>query len=254
MVRGLYSAYTGMVAQQQKMDVISNNLANVDTTGFKKDGAVFKSFKDVYTLKINDPETPSANRIGTLNQGVHLDTIYTYHTQGSLNQTDDPLNIAIQGQGMIAIAKTDNQGNTAEYYTRDGSFTLDNNRNLVTKDGFAVLGENGPITLPGSNISIDSNGNIYSDNEFVDKIRIIDIENKDTLRKIGDNLYSPTGDTKTADFNGSVAQGFLEVSNVDTVKEMVEMINVMRAYESNQKVMTTYDGVLDKAVNSVGRL
>jgi flagellar basal-body rod protein FlgG len=254
MVRGLYSAYTGMVAQQQKMDIVSNNLANVDTTGFKKDGAIFKSFKDAYTFKINDPETSMANKIGTLNQGVNLDRIYTDHTQGSLKQTDDPLNIAIDEQGMIVVGKKDKDGNVIEHYTRDGSLAISSTGDLITKDGYNVLGNNGPIKLDNNHITIDRKGNIYSDNKFIDKIKLVNIDNKDTLRKVGNNIYSSTEDTTTKEFTGKIEQGFLEASNVNSVEEMIEMINVMRAYESNQKIITTYDSILEKSVNSIGRL
>ena len=254
MVRGLYSSYTGMVAQQQKLDIISNNLANVDTTGYKKDGAIFESFKDAFTLKIKDPEKPGYTRIGTLNQGVSLERIFTHHTQGALKQTDDFLNIAIQGEGFIKVNKIDSNGKETEYYTRDGSFSLDAEGNLLTKDGYFVMGENGIITLENSDIQIDSQGNIYSNNQLVDKIALVNVENKDSLRKVGSNLYKTTQETQITDFNGSIAQGFLEASNVDTVREMVEMINVMRGYESNQKVLTSYDTLLDKSVNSIGRL
>lgn len=254
MVRGLYTAYTGMLAQQQKMDTISNNLANANTIGFKKDGVVFKSFKDVYMIKINDPEQMGNKRIGKASLGVKAGEIYTDFEQGALIQTDNPINMALQGKGMFVVGSIDRQGNLIEKYTRDGSFMLNPNGQIVSTDGYFLLGNNGPIIVNNSNIRISEEGNIYDENDLIDKVKTIDFENLQSLKKIGGNIYEATEQTIIKDFEGQVVQGFTEASNVNSIDEMINMINVMRTYETNQKVISTYDTTLEKSVNEVGRL
>lgn len=254
MVRGLYTAYTGMLAQQQKMDTISNNLANANTAGFKKDGVVFESFRDLYMVKINDPELIGSQRIGRASLGVKTGEVYTNFEQGALLQTDNPLNMALQGTGMFAVGVMDREGNLMERYTRDGSFTLNPNGQIVSTDGYFLLGNNGPINVNNSNIRITEEGNIYEGEDFIDQIRIIDFENLQSLRKMGGNLYEQTAQSMIKDFEGQVIQGFTEGSNVSSMDEMIHMINVMRTYETNQKVIATYDTTLEKSVNEVGRI
>lgn len=256
MVRGLYTASNGMIAQQQKMDIISNNLANVNTTGFKKDGVIVESFDDVLTTKVNDVNVPGNQMIGKMTLGCKVGNIYTDHTQGGATITGDPYNIAILGTGMVAIGVADKEGNMNTKYSRDGSFTLSNDGTLMTREGNYVLGENGKIVIPSgsSNIRISEDGRIFDNDKVIDKISLTDFENPETLRKTGDNLYSKIEDTVEQEFGGKLLQGYLESSNVNTVREMVDMISVMRTYEANQKVIHTQDETLKKAVNEVGRL
>lgn len=249
MLRGLYTAYTGMRAQQDKMDTISNNLANVDTAGFKKDHVVLTSFKEVLTYKINDPERYGSDHIGEMSLGVKVDEIYTDHVQGSLKQTDEPLNIALQGQGMMKVGEMNADGTMTEKYTRDGSLNIDQDGRLVTNDGLFVLGEEGGIiTLDQYNVRINRDGTIYSNENRMGKIQLVGIEDMKTLRKQGSSLYIGTENTVETAFTGIVEQGFLESSNANSIEEMINMINVMRTYESNQKIVQTYDTSLEKAV------
>lgn len=256
MLRGLYTASNGMVAQQQKMDIISNNLANVNTTGFKRDGVIIKSFDEVLTAKVNDPDVLSNQVIGKMSMGCKINNVYTDYSQGGATITSDPYNIAILGEGMVAIGVEDSEGNMSVKYTRDGSFTLSPDGNLLTREGNYVLGEKGKINIPitSNNIRISEDGRIFNDDKIIDKISLTDFENPKSLRKIGDNLYVGTKDTKQKEFSSKIIQGHIESSNVNTVREMVEMINVMRTYESNQKVIHTQDETLGKAVNEVGKL
>ncbi len=254
MLRGLYTAYTGMLAQQQKMDTISNNLANVNTIGFKKDAAVFEAFEDVYKIKINDPEAIGQKSIGKGNLGVKVGEIYTDFTQGTFQQTDSPIDLALEGSGMFVIGVPNGDGELSYKYTRDGSFNMDSQGRLVTQEGFFLIGENGPITLANTNVRISEEGNIFSGAELADKVRIVDFENLNQLKKVGSNFYEASDTAGEKAFGGKVIQGFLESSNVSSMDEMIHMINVMRTYESNQKIITTYDTTLDKAVNEVGRV
>ncbi|MCT4596747.1 MAG: flagellar hook-basal body protein [Vallitalea sp.] len=256
MVKGLYTASNGMIAQQHKMDVISNNLANVNTTGFKKDGVIVESFDEMLITKVNDPNVSGNEVIGKMTLGCKVGNVYTDHSQGGATITGDPYNIAILGEGMVAIGVEDKEGNMSVKYTRDGSFTLSSDGTLLTREGNYVLGEKGKIVIPNgsNNIRISEDGRIFDDDKIIDKISLTDFENPETLRKIGDNLYVKTEDTIEQDFSSKILQGHLESSNVNTVKEMVEMINVMRTYEANQKVIHTQDETLGKAVNEVGRI
>lgn len=254
MLRGLYTAYTGMEAQQHKMDIVANNLANANTAGFKQDNVVFKSFSEVLAIKINDPEVKSNTRVGKMTLGVQVDNIYTNFEQGALNLTDDPFNMALQGEGMITVGKMNEDGTFNERFTRDGALTLNQNGELMTRDGYYVLGENGKITIPTGQMSVSENGSIYVDNELVDKIQITNFDNLLALKKVGDSQYVMTDRTTKTEFTGALIQGFEESSNVNSVKEMIEMINLQRTYEANQKVLTTYDGTLENVVNNVGRV
>lgn len=254
MMRGLYTAYTGMLAQQQKMDTVSNNLANVNTTGYKKDAALFESFKEVYMVKINDPEQPGVHKIGSASLGVKVGEVYTDYGQGALLQTDDPLNIALDGSGMFAIGMYDKEGNLTEKYTRDGSFGMNASGQLVTKDGFFLLGEDGPITVPNNQVRITEKGFIFDGTNEVNKIKVVDFENSNTLKKITGGFYETTEPTTLKDFSGTFVQGYVEGSNASSIEEMINMINVMRTYETNQKVVSTYDETMGKAVSEIGRL
>lgn len=254
MLRGLYTAYTGMEAQQYKMDIISNNLANANTNGFKQDNVVFKSFSEVLATKINDPEVKSNRTIGKMTLGVAVDNVYTNFEQGAFTGTEDPFSFAIEGEGMITLGEQKEDGTFIERFTRDGAFTLDQNGALVTKDGYYVLGENGIITMPTGTPTVTQDGKIYVNNKYVDQLQLTGFENMFALKKAGDSQYFQTDRTQKTDFTGVVRQGFDEASNVNSVKEMIEMINVMRTYEANQKVLTTYDGTLENVVNNVGRV
>ncbi|MDA3845618.1 MAG: flagellar basal-body rod protein FlgF [Vallitaleaceae bacterium] len=255
MLRGLYTAYTGMNAQQQRMDTISNNLANVNTTGYKKDGVFFESFKELYISKINDPETSANSRIGTMSFGVQIGETYVDHAQGSITQTGIVNHLAIQGDGFFVAGSLNEDGTFSEKYTRDGSFNLGPNGQLMTSDGLYVLGEEGPITVSNLNgLIISEQGDVFDGATRVGKIRMVGIEDPNKLNKLGGSLYDKTTESVEKAFEGTVMQGYLEASNVNSVEEMVNMINVMRSYESSQKVLTTYDSTLDQAVNQIGRM
>lgn len=256
MIRGLYTSAVGMMTQMQKMDVVSNNIANSDTTGFKKDTTVVRSFSEELTKRLDDPKyrlIKFNQGIGNMSLGVFVDEVYTDFSTGSFKETGGSLDCAISGDGFFAVNVTDQNGQTTEKYTRDGSFTLDINNNLRTTEGNYVVGEGGNITVPNGVITIDSKGNIYSNNEFVDKLKIVDFSNKESLRKVGDNLYETIDESNQTDFTGNIVQGRLESSNVNPVQEMVKMISLARNYEANQKMVQTHDSTLSRAVNDIGK-
>ena len=351
MVRGLYISASSAVTEGKRVDTIANNIANVNTTGFKKDTLVSESFPDVliakmggefpdkdilrlrnssneintvsegeaYTVKTNSgffnvetnlgisrnrsikfevneenylvtPQgdyilgvngrintggapvsfdnrgqilaggtvidrfkiTNPLNVIGNISAGVHVDEIRTDFTQGHLDPTGNSTDLAIKGNGFFAI-----DVNGEERYSRDGSFTLNSEGYLVNKDGHKVLGEKGFIKIEGKNISINEIGEILLDGSIVDKLKLVDFEDYKALRKEGDSLYTALNDDwpdNAKEFSGVVNQGFLEGSNVNSIKEMVDMISMLRSYEANQRLIKAHDELLGRAVNDVGKL
>ena len=176
MLRGLYTAYTGMLNEQYRMDIMSNNLANADTTGFKKEGSTSQSYSEVMAVKIKDTtefrNTPK--RLGTMSLGVKIGETYTDFDQGSLRDTGNTYDLAISGDGFFNIEFTNKAGETSTKYTRDGGFTVTADGYLVTKDGDYVLGQNGRIQLSttAANTVIDGDGRIYQDDRLVAQLKI----------------------------------------------------------------------------------
>lgn len=268
MVKGLYTAHTGMVNEQRRLDVISNNLANSNTTGFKKEGATAQSFDHELAIKIKDTSYAGGRiprAIGTIHLGAKIGETYTNYDQGSMRITDEQTDMALAGNGFFAIAFADKNGNTTVKYTRDGAFTVDADGYLVTGDGDHVLTPNGAMNTnpaqgnyvrvdPNQPFTVDQQGNIYQNGVVVSQIGVVDVANYDFIAKYGENLYDLVDGGQIVASNASVEQGCLEASNVNVIDEMVTMIAISRAYEAGQKVIQTEDSTLDKAVNTVGRV
>lgn len=258
MIRGLYTSGWSMLANTKKMDVISNNLANAATNAYKKDSLIFESFPSVLTKRLNDTRSrlnPSGT-VGSMELGNDVGEVYTYYNQGQLVKTDNKTDLAINGTGaaFFAVEVPQQGGEGKEYYTRDGAFVLSSEGQLMTGDGYAVVGENGPIFLKGDNFDVQDDGTIIQDGQRIGKLKIVEFNDTTALKKYGSNLVQADEGTEAKDFTGTVVQGYVEQSNVNIVREMVDMISVMRAYEANQKVLQAEDGTLEKAVNEVGTL
>ena len=257
MVKGLYTAYTGMINEQHRMDTLSNNLANSTTVGFKKEGSTSQSFDTVLSYKLKDTsESPNiARRIGHDDPGVKIGENYTDWDQGSFKITDNTYDLALSGDGFFTIEFTNKAGETSTKYTRDGSFTLTEDGYLVTSDGDYVMGTNGRIQLDTlKDSSIDSQGNIYQDDTLVATIQLTDFEDYNYLEKYGENLYQPVEGATFRDADAKVYSGYLEMSNVNIVSEMVDLISITRQYESNQKIIQSIDDTLEIASTRLGRL
>lgn len=256
MIRGLYAGYTGMLNQQYRMDTITNNLANATTVGFKREGATSKSFEDVMAVKIKDSSVGyDIEPIGQLNLGVKIGENYTDYNQGSLRETGNPFDLALDGKGFFAVSFTNKDGLEMTKYTRDGNFTMDAEGMLRTKDGDFVLNDAGTtISIPtnATEILVDDLGRIYADGSYVDQVGITDFEDYNYLEKYGENMYTLVEGGVEQPAEAKAVQGYLEMSNINVVSEMVEMINITRAYEANQKAIQTADSMLDKSVNSIG--
>lgn len=258
MVKGLYTAYTGMINQEHRMDVLTNNLANADTNGFKKEGATSQSFGDVLAYKIKDASEGAhlARRIGTNNPGVKIGENYTDFSQGPLKVTDNTFDLALTDKGFFAIEFTNKSGVSSVKYTRDGNFTLTVDGYLVTQEGDAVLGTDGnPIQIdPQLDTMIDSGGRIIQDGTVVATVQVTDFEDYNYLEHYGENYYQPVDGAVETEPLAKIYSGYLETSNMSIVTEMVNMITVAREYDSNQRIITTYDSTLDIAANQIGRL
>ena len=259
MLRGLYTAYTGMLNEQYRMDIMSNNLANADTVGYKKEGSTSQSYSEVMAVKIKDttenPNTPK--QLGNMSLGVKIGETYTDFSQGSFKDTGNTYDLALSGDGFFNIEFTNKAGETSTKYTRAGSFTVTTDGYLTTKDGDYVLGENGRIKLSttAGNTVITEDGSIYQDDKLVTKIKITEFEDTNYLTHYGESMWDATEGAVAEDAtDAKVHQGYLEMSNISVVTEMVNMISIQRQYEANQKLITTYDESLDKSVNQIGRI
>ena len=258
MLKGLYTVHTGLRNEQNRMDIMTNNLANASTVGFKKEGATSQCFGDVLAYKLKDTSVGLDNiqRIGVNNPGVKIGENYTDYSQGSFRVTENTYDLALAGEGFFAVEYTNTAGETDTKYTRAGAFSLDIDGFLVSKDGHYVLDTNSQRiqlnTLADS--LIDGQGYIYQNGNAVAQIAVVDFEDYNYLEKYGDTYYQAIEGAKLTESSATVNSGYLEMSNVKIVNEMVNMISITRAYETNQKIMQTYDGSLDIAVNQLGKL
>ena len=254
MIRGWYTGASGMNAQQNRLDAISNNLANVDTAGYKIDITVSKSFSELLLRRTNLDgvyETPfgsaeAAPIIGKLGLGIETNENYTDFAQGSFRQTDQSTDVAFGGKGFFSV-----QTPLGERYTRDGNFIIGKEGILETKDGYPVLGEKGFIHVENDKFTVNEDGIISSqeDSEIIDRFKVVRFDNERYLKKMGNNLYSANDISGSAHIaEGSerprFLQGYMETSNVNVVNEMVQMIEVNRAYEANQKTITSEDSMM----------
>ena len=260
MVRALYTAWTGLRNEEKRMDVVTNNMANANTTGYKKVDVTAQSFDRQLAVKINDVTegVDVVRGIGGVTLGVKIGETYYDMSQGNFRETGNVYNFALAGNGFFTISTTDKSGTEHIRYTRDGDFTVTKDGYLVTKDGDYVLGEGGNrIQIPNANteqISVNELGEIYSGDNYVSTLQIVDFESYEFLSSYGENMYEAVEGAEIINADVKVHQGYLEMSNVNMVTEMVDMIAITRAYETNQKMIQTIDNILDKAANEVGRV
>lgn len=251
LIRGIYIAASGMLVESLRSDVTANNLANANTAGFKKDFAVIKDYDSRQIRRVHDG--PKEPEIGPMGSGAWIDTIATRHSGGIMRVTNNTLDVAIEGKGFFAV-----QTENGVRYTRNGAFTRSANGELVTQEGYRVLGQNGPINLDpagqAGKITIAEDGRIFLDEVENNTLQFFTFEEEHRLRKEGANLYRPPEGVQAEAAPPTVRQGMLELSNVNVITEMVNMIAGFRAYETNAKVVQTHDALLDKAVNEVTRL
>lgn len=348
MIRGLYISASSAIAEAKRIDVIANNIANVNSSGYKKDVMVTQNFPEILISRINDRfdkdlkgggasgsgttgetdgdlytaearsgyfnvETPLGisrsrsirfmadeegflvtpqgnyilgqkgrintggaditvdetgqvlaggtavdrlkvsnplNVLGHLSYGIHSSEIMIDFEQGQLNSTGNSFDLALRGKGFFCIDTPE-----GERYTRNGSFAKDAEGWLVTKEGYRVIGEGGYIMIDGSDMTVNEKGEVFSGAQLVDKLKLVDFDDYKVLRKEGNGLIKIAEgvEAEPAITAGMIQQGFLEGSNVNSVKEMVEMLTMMRTYEANQKMIKIHDELIGKAVNEIAR-
>ncbi|HSH35342.1 flagellar hook-basal body protein [Schnuerera sp.] len=348
MNRGLYINATSLATNQKKLEVLTNNLANVNTAGFKKDMSLTETFPEKLLAKINGQrsrprlrgenqieyetngqvhrastsngyfvvQTPMGNSyvkdirfiiddegylrtfyqdntdeyktdyenyvtdnqgnpiqgageniedlsqgivyyppshvVGTMSAGLKFQKNVTDFTQGNISETGGTYDLALNASGFFKVA--DEEGNI--YYTRDGSFTINQDGMLTTSTGEPLQGIDGNIYIEGNQVSIDTDGGVIVDGDIIGFLDIVDLENREFLRKIGDNQYQMAEGVEAEEvpYEGEVLQGYLESSNVNAIQEMVEMITLLREYEAGQKAIRAQDEMLEKASNEIGRI
>lgn len=259
MIRGLYTAASGITATMVSSDVVANNLANMGTTGFKKVGVNYAEFGNVM---MSQQYKGQQTEVGQINDGVQVVGTQTAFNQGILKQTGNPLDAALEGDGFFTV-EDPNTGET--FYTRNGAFTQNAEGVITTSDGMLVKSEQGnPLILPqeASAITIDADGLVSAmagqpaQSQALGKLQITQIENQQSLETQGAYLYKPTANTRVVEFGTnqpSVIQGALETSNVNAVEELVRSITGSRRYESMQKAIRMQDQTLEQTVTQVGR-
>lgn len=260
MLRGIYTAASGMLADQRRLDVIANNLANASTLGYKRDTSITQAFNDFLVSRKNDEDpgkTQESTLVGMLSFGSLISHTASRLTTGALRATGNPLDVAITGDGFFTVSTP--QGLR---YTRQGSFAQDGAGRLVTEGGLPVMVDGHEVAGPPGSLTIGQNGEVKSGDRVLGKLSITSTTQLGSIRKEGTGLWMPVGAGEPsalvtpAEANGiyDLKVGYLESSNVEPVTEMIEMMTTVRSYEANQKAIQAMDETLQKAVSEVGRI
>lgn len=250
MNQAMHEIVSGFLVQEIRLEVLANNMSNINTSGFKGD-SVFFQVSDLSESKKNNPQEDSISGMSRNSfPGLPFGT-FTNFSEGQLKSTGNPLDLALDGNGFFCVETPEGL-----QYTRKGNFTLNEEGVLVSQEGLPVLGEAGEITIDSPNFNIDDQGNIEVDGNRVDTIKIIDFSQPYPLKKVADTSFvlNDPGISGNKPEDVKVRQGFLECSNVDAIKMMTEMIDVLRGYESYQKVIQSLNDITLKSINEVGRL
>jgi flagellar basal-body rod protein FlgF len=242
---GIYPAVSGSLAALSRLDVISNNLANVNTPGYKKDKM---SFEGLLAGSVNPPAVPQGK---TADPILQKENVYIDYAAGPITQSGNPLDLALDGDGFFAVTTPEGTA-----YTRQGNFHPAADGTLVTADGYPVQGVGGTaIRIQGSHVEIDAKGAVMVDAAEAGTISVVDFEKPYVLKKIGSALFIPTDPQAAPTATKSqVLQGHLEGSNVDSISEMVQLIETNRYFEACSKVIKGFDDMAAKAANDLGRV
>lgn len=272
MLRGFYSAAAGMIAQQRRTEMLTNNMANATTPGFKADQSSLRAFPEMLLHRLDSTtiptkrgfQLPTSQEIGSINTGVYMQEAIPAFIQGDLKETGNATDVALLEQNVpanssIFFTVENSDGNSA--YTRNGNFAINGEGFLTTSDGFYILDEAGNrIQLNSSNVKILEDGSILDNGTFRARINVAFAEDPNILIKEGNGLFRTDNNNPLPTAIGnqtvsySIQQGFLERSNVDTAKTMTDLLSAYRAFEANQKILQAYDRSLEKAVTEVGRI
>lgn len=254
MYQGFYELTSGMLTQRRNLNVIANNMSNVETPGYKSDTQVNSTFAEEMLIRTGRTDKTGRKDLATTTPIVTAKETVTDYSQGTLEETDNPLDIAISGNGFFRIGLSDG----SEQYTRNGQFSLKDDGTLVLSDIGNVLDENGnPITLKDENFTVRSDGTILDkDGQEVARIGLTDFEDYTSLHKEDNGMLSAADDAAKKDVSAdtTLLQNEVERSNVNLIDEMTSMMSSQRALQSAAQVLKMYDGILDKAANDVGRV
>ncbi len=236
MNKGIYIALSGAVLKKRNLDIFAQNIANTNTSGYKKERLSFKEF--IIPVDNNHTMVPDERVMGELSKSM-ID-----FSNGPVKRTGNPLDVAINGEGFFAL-----EGGR---YTRNGSFTVNNEGFITTEDGIPVLADGGPVSVEGNDIVISSSGEINVDGVSIGKLQIVDFPDKEVLTKVNGTMFTAEGEGTEVE-SSQVSQGFLEQSNVNAIQEMVQMLASQREFESYQKMIHAFDEAAGKTINEMGK-
>ncbi|MFC3886445.1 flagellar hook-basal body protein [Bacillus songklensis] len=277
MFKGFYTATTGMLSQQRKSDMLTNNMANANTPGFKADQASLRAFPEMLLQQLQSNGVPGKDKsqwtgkkeVGLLNTGVYVQEVTPNFAQGDVRETGRRTDVALINR-IVPVNEEGVKGtffftvrdeNNSIRYTRNGNFTLDGQGFLTTNEGLYVMDRNNqPIQLQGTDFQINSQGTVMENGQSVAQLNIAMTENANSMMKEGNGLYRTDNELPLPSAFGNPAvsfdiqQGSLERSNVDVTQTMTELLSAYRAFEANQKIVQAYDRSMEKAANEIGRL
>lgn len=273
MLRGFYTAASGMLANQRMQETLSNNMSNAYTPGYKADQGTMRSFPELLIEQMGNKTIPTSRglklpvqkNVGSLNTGVYMQESVPDFAQGDIKETGIGTDLAlVQGnvpdqKGAVFFNIQNEAGE--QRFTRNGNFTVDGEGFLTTNQGFYVLGQDGePIQTGGIDFDVTDNGVVRLDGQDI-PLGLSYSSNSEDMVKVGNDMFRPGEDTapltdarNTPDVNFGINQNFLEQSNVDPARTMTEMMNTYRSFEMNQRVLKAYDENMQKAVSEIGRL
>ncbi len=251
MFKGFYDLTSGMLSQTRNLDVISNNMGNISTPGYKADTYIDTTFREMMFSRVGNRDKTGAEEIGRQTMAVVPSMVYTDYAHGSPEETGQPLDFAISGEGFFQI-----QGEDGNYFTRSGSFIVDNDGFLTLSSHGHVLDRNGqPIYLGTDDIQVDSEGNIFrGDGSLAGRLGVFDFADayQNTLIHAGEGVYMSQAQAQPVD--SPIQWKILENSNVDMVREMTRMMSSQRALQSAAQVLKIYDQLMTKATTDIGRV
>lgn len=242
----MYLSAAGAMAQQMRLEVLANNIANINTSGFKGEKTIFR----VEDQAVAEQENSAADGIQPLSPYSPPFETRVDFSQGALRETGNPLDVAINGKGFFSVQTPD-----GIQYTRQGSFSLDEQGMLITPDGYVVLGDGGGIALEAGKVEIDMEGGVFVDGDEVGRLKLTDFENPDTLQKTGNGRFIATEESVALDSpdGTTISQGHVESANVSPIMAMTEMIETTRAFEAYQKVIQTVDEATNTSIDKIGK-
>lgn len=253
MIRGMYTALSGMIVEEKKQTVVSNNMANANTFGYKTKKMNVKSFEQVMLENKDVTRGQGKNSLGKTSYGVEIDDVTIDTSQGAFKQTDSATDLALEGKGYFLVKGGDDK----RFYTRNGKFAKDIMGDLVDSNGNKVIGKdkNGKevyIHIGNKDFNVNHKGEVFVDKNYLCDLKIVDFKNKQDMVKIGENLFFNKGDEQQG--VALVKQGNLEMSNVNISDEYTNMITAYRSFETNYKVLSKINETLGKSVTEIGRV